>query len=44
MTEEKATVVALIHEENSIFRVSFPDFPGCVTRADTLDDAIQKAG
>jgi predicted RNase H-like HicB family nuclease len=36
-------VVALIHEENGIFGVSFPDFPGCVTGGETLEEAIRKA-
>ncbi len=39
-----AHVVALIHEEeDSIFGVSFPDFPGCVSAADNLNDAIARA-
>ena len=36
-------VVAVIHEENGVFGVSFPDFPGCVTGADTFEDAVRKA-
>lgn len=36
-------VVALIHEENGVFGVSFPDFPGCTTVADSADAAIAKA-
>lgn len=36
-------VVALVHEEDGTFGVSFPDFPGCVTAADTLDGAAAKA-
>ncbi|MBS1183565.1 MAG: HicB family protein [Proteobacteria bacterium] len=39
-----AHVVALIHEEeNSSFGVSFPDFPGCVSAATNLNDAIARA-
>jgi predicted RNase H-like HicB family nuclease len=36
-------VVALIHEENGVFGVSFPDFPGCTTVADSAEAAIAKA-
>jgi predicted RNase H-like HicB family nuclease len=36
-------VVALIDEENGRFGVSFPDFPGCTTVADSLDQAVAKA-
>lgn len=35
--------VALIHEEGGRFGVSFPDFPGVVTAAATLDDALRRA-
>lgn len=38
------TAIAMIHEENGVFGVSFPDFPGCITGADTLEEAICKAG
>ncbi|WP_165790927.1 type II toxin-antitoxin system HicB family antitoxin [Pleomorphomonas carboxyditropha] len=39
-----AYAVALIHEEeNSSFGVSFPDFPGCVSAASNLNDAIARA-
>lgn len=34
---------AIVHEENGVFGVSFPDFPGCIAGADTLEAAIQKA-
>jgi predicted RNase H-like HicB family nuclease len=36
-------VVALIHQENGIYGVSFPDFPGCVTGAEDIDTAMRKA-
>src|SRR5712691_9821022 len=36
-------VVALIHEENGVFGVSFPDFLGCTTVADGLDAIVPKA-
>ncbi len=31
---------ALIHEENGVFGISFPDFPGCISTADTAEAAI----
>ena len=32
--------IALIHKEpNSAFGVSFPDFPGCISAGDTMDEA-----
>ena len=32
--------IALIHKDlNSAFGVSFPDFPGCISAGDTLDEA-----
>lgn len=33
---------ALIHEEDGVFGVSFPDFPGCITTAATEEDAVRK--
>ena len=36
-------VLALIHEHNGIYGVSFPDFPGCTTGATDLDEAMRKA-
>jgi predicted RNase H-like HicB family nuclease len=36
--------VALIHKDaDSAFGVSFPDFPGCVTAADTIEEAMERA-
>jgi antitoxin HicB len=36
--------IALIHKEaDSSYGVSFPDVPGVVTAADTIDEAMQKA-
>lgn len=37
-----AHVVALIHEEEGSYGISFPDFPGCVSGGDTLDEAIER--
>jgi predicted RNase H-like HicB family nuclease len=32
--------IAIIHKDrDSDFRVSFPDFPGCITAGRTLDEA-----
>jgi predicted RNase H-like HicB family nuclease len=36
-------VVAMIHEENGYYGVSFPDFPGATTVADDLESAVAKA-
>ncbi|MBG0791853.1 MAG: type II toxin-antitoxin system HicB family antitoxin [Desulfovibrionaceae bacterium] len=35
--------VALFTEEKHGFSVEFPDFPGCVTCGDTLDEAVDHA-
>lgn len=36
--------IAFIHkEEDSIFGVSFPDFPGCISAGDSLDEALLNA-
>ncbi len=36
--------IAFIHkDEDSIFGVSFPDFPGCISAGDTLDEAVANA-
>lgn len=32
--------VALIHRDDAGYGVSFPDFPGCVSVGDTVDDAV----
>jgi predicted RNase H-like HicB family nuclease len=39
-----AFTIALIHEENGAFGISFPDFPGCVSAGYSLEDAIAKGG
>ena len=31
-----------IHEENGVFGVSFPDFPGCATTASDMRSAIER--
>jgi predicted RNase H-like HicB family nuclease len=36
--------IAFIHKEpDSIYGVSFPDFPGCISAGDTLDEALANA-
>ena len=36
--------IAFIHKEpDSVYGVSFPDFPGCVSAGDSLDEALQSA-
>lgn len=34
--------VALVHEEDGIFGVSFPDFPGCVSTGRSEDEVLRK--
>jgi antitoxin HicB len=36
--------IALIHQSATCFGVSFPDLPGITTAADTLDEALARAG
>jgi predicted RNase H-like HicB family nuclease len=36
--------IALIHVEGGAFGISFPDFPGCVSAADSVDEVIYKGG
>lgn len=44
MAASETHYVALIHkDENSGYGVSFPDVPGVVAVADTLDEAISEA-
>lgn len=33
---------ALIHEEDGVFGISFPDFPGCVSTGLTEEEALRK--
>lgn len=35
-------VIALIHEENGAYGISFPDFPGCVSGGASLDEALRR--
>ena len=35
-------VIGLVHEENGNYGISFPDFPGCVSAAASLDEAVQR--
>ena len=34
--------VSLIHRDDTGYGVSFPDFPGCVSVGDTVDDAVRQ--
>jgi predicted RNase H-like HicB family nuclease len=36
------TVLALIHEEDGVYGISFPDFPGCVSGGRSLDEALSR--
>jgi len=39
-----ATYIALIRKEkDSVFGVEFPDFPGCISAGETLDEAVSGA-
>ncbi|WP_159715363.1 type II toxin-antitoxin system HicB family antitoxin [Geminicoccus flavidas] len=33
--------LALIHRENDVFGMSFPDFPGCVAGGDSFEEAVE---
>lgn len=35
-------VIALVHQSAGVFCISFPDFPGCICSADSLDDAVRR--
>jgi predicted RNase H-like HicB family nuclease len=35
-------VIAVIHEEDGAYGISFPDFPGCVSGGASLDEAIRR--
>ena len=35
-------VIALVHEEDGNYGISFPDFPGCVSAGATLDEAVER--
>ena len=36
-----AYVVALVHEENGTFGISFPDFPGCISTGESYDSVMR---
>ena len=35
-------VIGLVHEEGGNYGISFPDFPGCVSAAASLDEAVAR--
>jgi len=35
-------VIALVHEEQGRYGISFPDFPGCVSGGKSLDEAVSR--
>lgn len=40
----KATYYALVHkDQDSLYGVSFPDFPGCISADETLEKAVTGA-
>ena len=36
--------VSFIHRDDAGYGVSFPDFPGCVSVGDSVDEAIRRGG
>ena len=36
--------VSFIHRDDASYGVSFPDFPGCVSVGDTVDEAVRRGG
>ena len=36
--------VSFIHRDDAGYGVSFPDFPGCISVGDTVDDAVRRGG
>lgn len=38
----KHYVLALLHKENDVFGISFPDYPGVVSGGDTFDQAVSR--
>jgi len=39
----KTYYVALVRKENSVYGVEFPDFPGCITCGQNLEEAVRMA-
>lgn len=39
----KSYYIAVVHEENGNFGVSFPDLPGCITAGESLGEALDHA-
>ncbi len=37
-----AYAIGIIHEENGVFGISFPDFPGAISTGATLDEVVAK--
>jgi len=35
--------IALLHQEGDTYGVLFPDFPGCISAGDSVDDALKQA-
>lgn len=36
--------IALVHEEDGVFGISFPDFPGCISTGGSFDEAVTRGG
>ncbi len=41
---EQMRYVSFIHQEDATCGISFPDFPGCVSVGDTVDEAVRHGG
>ena len=37
-----ANTYALIHEEDGVFGISFPDFPGCISTGSSEEDVLRR--
>lgn len=37
-----ATVLAIVHEADGVFGISFPDFQGCISGGDSFEEALER--
>ena len=37
-----ASTVGIIHEEEGVFGISFPDFPGAISTGESIEDVVRK--
>lgn len=38
----KHYVLALVHKENDLFGISFPEYPGCISGGQSFEEAVNK--